>query len=65
MTVNELTTSKKELSKLQKQLGSEMSKGKYKDTNRINSLKKEIKNKKLEIGSITRDMVSQIIVDDN
>lgn len=62
--VDKLTVSKKELSKLQKQLGSEMSKGKYKNTHKINSLKKEIKNKKLEIGNITKEMVSQIAVDD-
>ncbi|HHT50588.1 MAG TPA: hypothetical protein GXZ78_03810 [Eubacteriaceae bacterium] len=58
MTVNELTASKKELSKLQKQLGTEMARGKYKDINKINTLKKEIKQKKLEIGNITRNMIS-------
>ena len=63
MTANELTTAKKELMKLQKQLSNEMGKGKYRDAARINILKKEIKAKKLEIGNITRGMVSQIVVE--
>lgn len=46
MTAKELTSAKKELMKLQKQLSNEMGRGKYKDIAKINALKKEIKSKK-------------------
>lgn len=63
MAINQLTDSKKELKKLQKKLSSEMGKGKYRDASKIGSLKKEIKNKKIEIGNITKNMISQIAMD--
>lgn len=63
MTTNSLVSTKKELSKLQKRLNVEMNKGKYKDTKKIQSIKKEIKSKKLEIGNITKGMISQIVVE--
>jgi len=63
MTAKELTSAKKELMKLQKQLSNEMGRGKYKDIAKINALKKEIKSQKIEIGNITRGMISQIAVE--
>ncbi len=63
MDANTLIATKKELLKLQKRLGREMAKGKYKDTMAIKSLKKDIRLKKLQIGDITRNMILQLSVD--
>ena len=60
MNVETLIAKKKELAKLQKQLGRELAMGKYKDSGKIVDLKKEIKTKKLEIGDITKNMIMQI-----
>ncbi|MCR1897771.1 hypothetical protein NSA47_02055 [Irregularibacter muris] len=63
MTANNLISVKKDLQKLQKQLSLEVTKGRYKDTNKIKTLKEEIKEKKLEIGNITKSMISQIVIE--
>ena len=63
MDANTLIATKKELEKLQKKLGRELAKGKYKDTVAIKELKKEIKVKKLQIGDITKAMILQMSVD--
>ena len=60
MDANTLIYAKKELLKLQKRLGKEMAKGKYKDTSEIKKLKKDIRLKKLQIGDITRTMITQM-----
>ncbi|MDR2520025.1 MAG: hypothetical protein LBC69_03065 [Eubacteriaceae bacterium] len=63
MTANDLIAAKKELGKLQKQLGKELARGKYKDTLRIQQLRKEIKRKKLSIGELTMNLLLQQDVD--
>jgi roadblock/LC7 domain-containing protein len=60
MNADILINEKKELRKLQKLLGTEMAKGKYKDTQKILQYKGDIKNKKLKIGNITKNMISQL-----
>lgn len=60
MNADTLIVRKKQLGKLQKQLGRELVMGKYRDSAKIIELKKEIKNKKLEIGDITKRMIMQI-----
>ena len=60
MNANVLIKAKKELRKLQIQLGREMSKGKYKDTVAIKELKKKIKIEKLKIGKITKTLITQM-----
>ena len=63
MSAESLIAAKKELRKLQNTLGKEMSMGKYKDTEKIKGLKHEIKEKKLNIGDITKQMISQLSAD--
>ncbi len=63
MSAESLIAAKKELRKLQNTLGKEMSMGKYKDTEKIKGLKREIKEKKLNIGDITKQMISQLSAD--
>jgi len=60
LTAETLIAAKKELRKFQKQLGRELTKGKFKDTVVITDLKKDIKAKKVEIGNITKNMIMQI-----
>ncbi|MEL7570536.1 MAG: hypothetical protein AAGU14_08250 [Eubacteriaceae bacterium] len=60
MNADILISEKKELRKLQKLLGIELAKGKYKDTQKILDYKGDIKNKKLKIGNITKNMISQL-----
>ncbi len=60
MNADILISEKKELRKLQKLLGIELAKGKYKDTQKILQYKSDIKNKKIKIGNITKDMISQL-----
>jgi hypothetical protein len=60
MTADDLIRANKELRKLQKALGTELTRGKYKDTAKIMELKGEIKAKKLTIGTITKTMISQL-----
>ncbi len=62
MNADTLIAAKKELAKLQKALGKELAKGKYKDTVTITGLKKTIKAKKLQIGDITKNMILQLSV---
>lgn len=63
MSADTLIAAKKELSKLQKVLGKELAKGKYKDTIVITDLKKSIKAKKIQIGEITKAMILQLSVE--
>ena len=63
MTAVELIAAKKELRKLQKSLGKELAKGKFKDTLRIQELRREIKSKKISIGDITKNMLLQLNVE--
>ena len=63
MTAVELIAAKKELGKLQKSLGRELARGKFKDTMRIQALRKEIKVKKISIGDITKNMLLQLEVE--
>ncbi len=63
MSADTLIAAKKELSKLQKVLGKELAKGKYKDTIVITDLKKSIKAKKIQIGEITKGMILQLSVE--
>ncbi len=63
MSADTLIAAKKELGKLQKVLGKELAKGKYKDTLVITGLKKSIKTKKIEIGEITKAMILQLSVE--
>ncbi len=60
MNADTLIATKKELRKLQNRLGRELAMGKYKDTLKIQELKKEIKIKKVQIGDITKAMILQI-----
>lgn len=60
MSAETLIAARKNLAKLQKKLGRELGKGKYKDTQAIKGLRKEIKAMKLEIGEITRKMIMGI-----
>ncbi|MGI6348956.1 MAG: hypothetical protein GX245_00225 [Eubacteriaceae bacterium] len=59
MDATTLISAKKELRKLQKTLGAELAKGKYKDTRKIIELKNDIRAKKIKIGDITREMIAQ------
>lgn len=63
MNADTLIAAKKDLGKLQKALGKELAKGKYKDTVVITDLKKTIKAKKLQIGDITKSMIVQLSID--
>ncbi|MFZ7120606.1 MAG: hypothetical protein ACOWWH_06625 [Eubacteriaceae bacterium] len=60
MTSEELINAKKELKRLQSQLGQELVKGKHKDIANIRSLKNNIKNQKIQIGNITKNLISQL-----
>ena len=60
MNAQTLIEARKKLAKLQKKLGCELTKGKYKDTVAIKALRKEIRTMKLEIGDITRKMIMGI-----
>ncbi|MCL1802170.1 MAG: hypothetical protein FWG30_00800 [Eubacteriaceae bacterium] len=60
MTANDLIIAKKELGKLQKSLGRELAKGKYKDSSRIQQLRKDIRSKKLAIGEITMELLVEM-----
>ena len=60
MNAQTLIEARKKLAKLQKKLGRELTKGKYKDTVAIRALRKEIRTMKLEIGEITRKMIMGI-----
>lgn len=60
MSSQGLIQAKKELTLLQKQLGSELNKGKHKDLEKIRELKAQIKDKKIQIGSITKSLISQL-----
>lgn len=60
MSAETLIAARKDLAKLQKKLGRELGKGKYKDTMAIKELRKQIKAMKLEIGEITRKMIMGI-----
>jgi len=57
MTSDDIIKAKKELGKLQKSLGKELARGKYKDTLKIQQLRKEIRTKKLAIGVITTSLL--------
>ncbi len=63
MNAGTLITAKKDLRKLQKRLGRELARGKYKEPLVIADLKKEIKAKKLQIGNITKAMILQLNVE--
>jgi hypothetical protein len=63
MSADQLIAAKKDLRKLQKVLGRELAKGKYKDTIAIKALKQDIKAKKLQIGDITKAMIQQLSVE--
>ncbi len=63
MSADNLIVAKKELRKLQKTLGRELAKGKYKDTIIIKELKRDIRLKKLQIGDITKEMIVQLSVE--
>ena len=63
MTAVELIAAKKELRKIQKSLGKELARGKFKDTMKIQQLRKEIKVKKISIGDITKNMLLQLEVE--
>lgn len=63
MSADKLIVAKKELRRLQKTLGRELTKGKYKDTVVIKELKREIRMKKLQIGDITKEMITQLAID--
>ena len=63
MSADNLIIAKKELRKLQKTLGRELAKGKYKDTIIIKELKRDIRLKKLQIGDITKEMIVQLSVE--
>lgn len=60
MSTDKLLIAKKELMNLQKQLAAQMNKGKHKDLVQIRSIKNDIKEKKMEIGTITRSLISQL-----
>ncbi|MCL1912822.1 MAG: hypothetical protein FWG10_02795 [Eubacteriaceae bacterium] len=60
MNASDLIVAKKELGKIQKALGKELAKGKYKDTVTIIELKKKIKAKKIAVGDITKSMLLQL-----
>ena len=60
MNAETLIAARNKLSKLQKRLGRELARGKYKDTVAIKQLRREIKTMKLEIGDITRKMITGI-----
>ena len=57
MSSQSLIRAKKELKILQKELGQELTKGKQKDNISIRELKNNIKNKKLQIGVITKSLL--------
>lgn len=63
MSAETLIVAKKELRKLQNTLGKEMAMGKYKDTDKIKTLKSQIREKKLHIGDITKQMIMQLSVE--
>ena len=56
MRTQELALAKKELITLQKNLGKEISRGKFRDEEKIKKLKIEIKNKKYLIGDISKEL---------
>ncbi|MFZ7130923.1 MAG: hypothetical protein ACOWWR_01020 [Eubacteriales bacterium] len=60
MSSQMLIQSKKDLKLLQKKLGQELVKGKQKDLTKIRELRNSIKSKKLQIGSITKSLISQL-----
>ena len=62
MNASVLIKEKNELRKLQKMLGREMTKGKYKDTVVIKDLKKKIKNEKIKVGTIAKTLITQMNV---
>ena len=59
MNAEALIIAKKELRKLQNGLGRELGRGKFKDTQVIKQFKQDIKAKKIYIGDITKNMISQ------
>lgn len=59
----ELINAKKELERIQKQLNKELAKGKFKDTLKIQQLRKSIRDKKIGIGDITKSMLLTLDVD--
>ena len=63
MSAQDLIVAKKELRKLQKNLGRELAKGKFKETIAISDFKHQIKAKKLQIGDITKAMILQLSVE--
>lgn len=63
MNAETLIAAKSDLRKLQKRLGKEMARGKYKDSLVIADLKKDIKHQKLKIGNITKAMILQLNVE--
>lgn len=63
MNADTLITAKRDLRKLQKRLGKELARGKYKEPLVIAELKKEIKSQKLKIGNITKAMILQLNVE--
>ena len=60
MNANTLIVAKNDLKKLQKNLGKELTRGKYWDSLAIAELRKEIKAMKLRIGDITKAMILQM-----
>lgn len=63
MNADTLIAAKKALAKMQKNLGKELAKGKFKDGDMVTSLKKDIKAQKLKIGDITKAMILQLDVE--